>query len=84
VWSPGDVIVVEEVWRGRLWAVRPVIVVDDASERVVLWSPEGTRRTVPATPSTRPVPATRGERHAEMLARLDWDFAESVWDVSTL
>src|SRR5437899_1839752 len=31
-WSPGEVIVVQDVWRGSLWAARPVIVVDDGPD----------------------------------------------------
>ena len=83
-WSPGEVIVVQEVWQARLWAARPVLVVEDAADQLVLWSPKGTRRKVPATPATRPEAASRGEQHADSLTLLDWEFADSIWDVSTL
>ena len=83
-WRQGELIMVDEVWRGRLWAARPVLVVSDVDDRLVLWSPKGTRRKVPVTPPTRVEPLTRGERSAELLTRLDWEFGWSVWDVSTL
>jgi hypothetical protein len=83
-WQPGTVIVVQEVWKGRLWAARPVVVVDDSHDQLVLWSPRGTRRKVPVTPATRLEAPTRGEQHADSLASLDWEFGDSIWDVSTL
>ena len=69
-WLPGTVIVVQEVWRGRLWAARPVVVVADGDDQIVLWSPQGTRRKVPVTPEARPEAPTRGEQHANSLALL--------------
>ena len=69
-WSPGDVIVVQEVWQGRLWAPRPVLVVDDRDGQLVLWSPKGTRRKVPVTPATREEAASRVEQHVDSLALL--------------
>lgn len=83
-WSPGDVIVVQEVFADRLWAARPVVVVHDGDNGLVLWCPKGTRRKVPATPPSRPEADTRGERLARCLARGDWLFTDSLWDVSTL
>ena len=83
-WSPGEVIVVQDVWRARLWAARPVIVVDDGPDLLVLWSPQGTRRKVPVTPPARSEAASRGERLASSLALGDWILGDSIWDVSTL
>jgi predicted RNA-binding protein associated with RNAse of E/G family len=84
-WAPGDVIVVQELWQGRLWAARPVIVVEDKPRDLVLWCPKGTVRKVPVTPPHRPDSARgRGERMANCLAAEDWALADSVWDVSTL
>jgi len=37
VWNPGDVIVHQEVWGGRVWAPRPLVVVEDTDERLLLW-----------------------------------------------
>ena len=85
-WSPGEVIVVQDVWHGRLWAARPVIVVDGDSDALVLWSPKGTRRKVPVS-SRRDEglePKTRGERLARLLASGEWELDDSLWDVSNL
>lgn len=70
-WSPGDVIVVQEVFGARLWAARPVVVVDDVDDHLVLWCPEGTRRKVPVAPPARPDTGTRGERLARSLEHGD-------------
>lgn len=49
VWRPGDTIVHQEFWRGRLWAARPLTVVEDSGDRLVLWIPEGTGSPGPLT-----------------------------------
>ena len=56
VWSPGGTVVHQEIWKGRLWAARPLTVVEDATERTLLWMPFGTRRKVPVTPPSRADP----------------------------
>jgi hypothetical protein len=83
-WTPGETVLLQEVWHGRLWAARPLIVVDDSDERLLLWCPIGTIRKVPAPPPTRPRPATRVEHVTKALALGDWVFADHEWDVSTL
>jgi hypothetical protein len=40
-WSPGDVIVRREVWRGRPWLANPLYVVEDTADALVLYQPEG-------------------------------------------
>jgi hypothetical protein len=84
VWTPGETIVIQEVWEGMLWAARPVIVVEDREGFLAVWCPKGTRRKVPTTPPTRPTEETRGERLATCLARRDWVLVDHEWDVSTL
>jgi len=84
MWARGDVIVVQDVWRGRLWAARPVIVVDDGSELLVLWCPIGTRRKVPVGLGGPATAENRGERLARLLDAGDWSLEDSVWDVSSL
>ena len=83
-WSVGDDIVLQEVWRDRLWAARPLRVVDDTDERLILWCPKGTMRKVPTTPPTRPRASQRAERVTECMAHGDWVLVDSEWDVSTL
>jgi hypothetical protein len=83
-WSPGEVMVIQEIWRDRLWAARPVTVVDDAGDALLLWCPKGTVRKVPVTPAGRTPPPSRPEWFADLLIGCDWDLADSVWDVSNL
>jgi len=83
-WISGETIVLQEIWRGRLWAARPLIVVDDSNDRLVLWCPHGTKRKIPATPPGRRRPATRLDHVRESLIRGDWVLEDHEWDVSTL
>jgi protein associated with RNAse G/E len=84
MWERGQVIVHQEVWKGRVWAARPLVVVEDRADRMLLWIPKGTIRKVPVTPHTRVDPATREARAIENLDRGDWAFVEHEWDVSSL
>jgi len=79
-WAPGEVIVVQEVWRNRLWAARPVIVVEDGDDELVLWCPRGTVRKVPV-PLSAPV---ESEHLAVCLETDTWALEDAAWDVSTL
>jgi predicted RNA-binding protein associated with RNAse of E/G family len=56
-WSPGDAVVLREVWRGRAWTGRPVTVVEDRPERLMFFVPVGVRGFVPSTPEGRPLHA---------------------------
>jgi hypothetical protein len=84
VWEVGETIVHQEVWRGRLWAARPLVVVEDVEDRLLLWIPKGTVRKVPIAPPGRDAPATRKDRTIECLDWCDWVHGEHVWDLSTL
>jgi protein associated with RNAse G/E len=83
-WSPGEVIVHQEVWRDRVWAARPLVVVEDLPDRLLLWLPKGTVRKVPWTPPHRDDPGDRTTRVVELLDRGDWIHVDHVWEVSTL
>lgn len=83
-WSRGEVIVHQEVWGDRVWAARPLVVVEDAPERLLCWLPAGTRRKVPMTPPDREDPGERTARVLELLDRRDWIHVDHVWDVSCL
>ena len=84
IFAPGETILVHEVWRDRVWAARPMTVVEDDGERVALWFPKGTIWKRPIPPSTHPVSGDRGERLARCLALDEWIFEDALWDVSTL
>ena len=84
VWEPGQTVVHQEVWAGRLWAARPLTVVEDTPDRILLWIPHGTRRKIPVTPPHRADPPDVNRRTVENLVRHDWELGEHVWDVSSL
>jgi uncharacterized protein DUF402 len=83
-WSRGDIVVLQEVWNGRVWAARPMTVVQDNGDAVELWFPFGTRWKRPTSPPTRARAANRGDRLAGALELGDWVFEDAEWDVSTL
>src|SRR5262245_33147602 len=83
MWPRGEVVVVQDIWRGRLWAARPVVVVDDRPVLLVLWCPVGTHRKVPVG-HRDDTPVSRGERLARLLEAGEWELKDSVWDVSSL
>ena len=84
VWQRGETVVHQEVSDGRLWAARPLIVVEDTAQRTLLWIPHGTVRKVPITPPTRPDPGDVQARTIASLEHRDWMLGEHVWDVSSL
>jgi len=83
-WAPGTTVVVQEVWRGRLWSARPVTVVRDGGDLLALWCPRGTRWKTATTPPTRPRAPTRAERFVANLTLCDWVLGDFTWDVETL
>ena len=83
-WSRGDTVVLQEVWDGRVWAARPMTVVEDEGDSVALWFPVGTLWKRPTSPPTREREASRGDRLASSLELGDWVFEDAEWDASTL
>jgi Protein of unknown function (DUF402) len=79
-----ETCVVQEVWRDRVWAARPMRVVRDEDGLAALWCPRGTRWKAPTTPPGRPRDDDRGERLAQCALRGDWVFRDAEWDVDTL
>jgi hypothetical protein len=82
--SPGETVVLQEVWREQVWAARPMRVVQDDGDFVALWFPRGTRWRAPTSRPARPWNGNRGQRLAECAARGDWVFRDAEWDVDTL
>ena len=72
MWEVGQTIVHQEVWKDQVWAARPLRVVEDSEDQLLLWIPKGTVRKVPATSPTRLDPPTRRARAIENLDRKDW------------
>ena len=84
MWRRGETIVVQEVWRDRVWAARPMTVVHDGGDVLQLWFPKGTRWKAPTTPPHRAREANRGVRLATCAKRRDWVFRDLEWDTDTL
>lgn len=53
--ASGETVVIRETWRGRVWSARPVIVVEDTPDRVMLYSPHGNRFRAPVTAEGAPL-----------------------------
>jgi predicted RNA-binding protein associated with RNAse of E/G family len=83
-WAAGDTVVVQEVWRDRVWAARPMRVVRDEGDFAALWFPKGTQWKAPTLHPTLPWAEDRGARLAACAASGRWVFRDGVWDVSTL
>jgi hypothetical protein len=77
-------VVIQEVWRNRLWSARPVTVVRDDGDSLALWCPEGTLWKTATTPPTRARASTRAARFAANLTLCDWTLADFSWDGETL
>ncbi len=84
MWQPGQTVVHQEIWNNRIWAARPLTVVEDTDQRTLLWLPHGTIRKVPITPPERPDPVTISDRTIANLHHSDWALGEHEWDVSSL
>ena len=69
-WSPGDQIVYREVWRGKVWTARPVTVVQDAPDLVVLYLCSGTRWKLPG--------GSRSQ-YAHLLLTGEWQLVDVTW-----
>lgn len=68
-WSVGDGIILREVYQGRVWAVRPVTVVDDSSDRIALYHAPGTIWRRPVSASREPL----------RLQAPEWELADLPW-----
>ncbi len=54
-----------------MWVARPLIVVEDTSERSLLWIPHGTLRKILVTPPNRPDPPDLHRRTIDNLVHED-------------
>jgi Protein of unknown function (DUF402) len=81
---PGDTIVLQEIWRGRVWAARPMRVVADEGESVALWFPLGTCWKAPTSKPGRTWSEDHGERLARCAALGEWVFRDMEMDYDSL
>lgn len=78
------VAVLQEVWRNRVWAARPMHLVADDGDFVALWFPRGTQWKAPTPAPSHPWHEDRGERLARCAASGEWTFRDAEWDVDIL
>jgi predicted RNA-binding protein associated with RNAse of E/G family len=72
-WSPGDAVVLREVWRGRIWTGRPVTVVADEHDALMFFVPVGARGFVPHSLEGAPL-------HAFVDVEGDaWEVRPTTW-----
>jgi uncharacterized protein len=72
-WSTGDVVVLREVWDGRVWTGRPLTVVADREDGLMFFVPIGTRGFTPYTLDGRPL-------HAFVDIEDDaWEIRPTTW-----
>lgn len=69
-WPPGREIALREIWDGRVWTARPVIVAEDEPDRLITYSPHGNRVRVPVAGDGTPL----------RLYVPEWATAESSWE----
>ena len=85
MWQPGTTVVHQETWRGRLWAARPMTLVDDTPECLWLWMPTGCIRKVPdGAPVDQEYPRRRRDQIVADLQRGNWEYQDHVWEGATL
>ena len=68
-WRCGDQIVLREVWRGKVWSGKPVTVVEDTPDLLVLYMAAGTMCKMPVTPNGKLCHLLVGE----------WELADDRW-----
>jgi Protein of unknown function (DUF402) len=84
MWRPGETLVLQEIWRGKVWGARPMTVVHDEGDQLALWFPAGTRWKAPTSDPSWAWKEDRGERLAECAVRREWAYRDAEWDVDTL
>lgn len=83
-WVPGSTVILQEVWRDKLWTARPMTVVAVEPERLVLWSPKGTLWRTATDPHGLERLPTRGERFARRMTSMAWVMGEFTTDIDSL
>jgi hypothetical protein len=80
----GMSVLVQEVWRDRLWCARPFVVVHHDSALSALWMPAGALFKGPSNPRNRTLKATPRERMLDNLRFVDWGHRDVVAPMSSL
>lgn len=66
--KPGEPVVLREMWNGRIWSARPMIVVQDVEDQRMLYTPNGIRLMVAGRAGTK-----------LRLPETVWDLVERTW-----
>lgn len=69
---PGDAVAVVEVFNGKVWTVRPVTVIQDMADEVVLWLAGNTVTSYPAGPQ-------HGTHTVQHWLAGTWDMIDRIW-----
>ncbi len=72
-WKSGDHIVLREIWRGKVWSARPVVVAQDTPELLVVYWPEDSLWIRPAAPDGSPVQVS------QRLPGAEWILTDTTW-----
>ncbi|HSO94807.1 MAG TPA: DUF402 domain-containing protein [Acidimicrobiia bacterium] len=75
--APGTRIELREMWRGRVWTSRPVTVVRDDHDEIVLEMRVGTTFLYPAGPQ-------HGEHTLHAWLRGEWELVPRAWEGSDI
>jgi uncharacterized protein len=70
---PGQTIVLREIWRGKVWSARPVIVVHDKPDMLALCMPQGTVWKQPITLAGERVKGRNREQSEWILKDDKWN-----------
>ena len=72
--TPGQPVLVREIWQGKIWTARPEIIVQDTPELLALYKARGTRWKQSISPEgTKPLVQSRKS--------CQWQLNDAVWDV---
>jgi hypothetical protein len=73
--TPGQPVLVREIWQGKIWTARPEIVVQDTPELLVLYKARGTHWKQAISPvGTEPPVQSRKSGQ--------WRLSDTVWNVA--
>jgi hypothetical protein len=72
--APGEPVVLRDVWRGRIWAARPVVLVQDDPDQLAFCVFPGTHWKGPLSPGASPLDLREG----------GWRLVDRLWAGSTI
>jgi predicted RNA-binding protein associated with RNAse of E/G family len=70
--SPGQTIILREVWDGKIWSAKPGIIVQDTPDMLAVYAPPGTMIKHPRTPECKRI-------KADNRLRSEWILIDNPW-----